>query len=180
MGNSPSYIKNLLTPTTKPKQGRKAWSIDLETVWLPFLTATNVMGDTAIPHDALGAPLRLAYGKDGAVKFGSSGRPTIRIAKPLSDTIALIRENFTANLINFAQTTAKDNAPAYKRMVETARAQGEPIIAHDRAELDKALKLQMEQALKDAEAQPQPEAVKEPETTPPPDNKERELAGAKA
>ena len=39
--NTPNYIKSLLAPNTKKPQGRKVWSIDLETVWLPFFTATN-------------------------------------------------------------------------------------------------------------------------------------------
>ena len=46
---TPNYIKSLVTPTTKQPQGRKVWSIDLQQVWLPFFTATNTMGDTAIP-----------------------------------------------------------------------------------------------------------------------------------
>ena len=66
---TPSYIKSLLQPTTKRESGRKVWSIDLQYVWLPFFTATNVQGDTAIPHEAIGAPLRLAKDKDGSVKF---------------------------------------------------------------------------------------------------------------
>ena len=70
---TPSYIKSLLQPTTKRESGRKVWSIDLESIWLPFFIATNVQGDTAIPHDALGALLRLAYEKDGSVKFSKTG-----------------------------------------------------------------------------------------------------------
>ncbi|MDP3062489.1 MAG: hypothetical protein Q8O40_04650 [Chloroflexota bacterium] len=38
----PSYIAALLQPQPSKPTGRKVWSIDLETVWLPFLTATNV------------------------------------------------------------------------------------------------------------------------------------------
>ena len=60
---TPNYIKSLLIPSIKKPQGRRVWSIDLEQVWLPFFTATNTMGDTAIPVDALGCPLRLGYDK---------------------------------------------------------------------------------------------------------------------
>ena len=35
-------INGLLQRITRKPQGRKVWSIDLETVWLPFFTATNV------------------------------------------------------------------------------------------------------------------------------------------
>ena len=55
----PSYIAALLQPQPSKPTGRKVWSIDLETVWLPFLTATNVTKATTIPSEALGAPLRL-------------------------------------------------------------------------------------------------------------------------
>ena len=37
----PSYIAALLQPQPSKPSGRKVWSIDLETVWLPFLTATS-------------------------------------------------------------------------------------------------------------------------------------------
>jgi hypothetical protein len=57
----PNYIVALLQPQAGKPTGRKVWSIDLETVWLPFFTATNTVKKTTIPAEALGAPLRLAY-----------------------------------------------------------------------------------------------------------------------
>ena len=49
MDNTATYIKQLVTPQAKSANtARKVWSIDLEPVWLPFFTATNTMGDTAI------------------------------------------------------------------------------------------------------------------------------------
>jgi len=171
--NSPNYIKQLLMPTAKPQTGRKAWSIDLEQVWLPFFTATNVMGDTAIPHDALGAPLRLAYDKDGSVKFNKAGRPVTRLAKPISESVALVRENFTANLRQYSANVAKERKDDFRRHIELARAQGLPIIEHDKAEMEKAVKLQIEQAVRDAEAQAEKAPVAE---TPP--HKEKELVKA--
>ena len=65
MGDTPNYIKSLLLPNGKKPTGRRVWSLDLESIWLPFFTATNLQSDTAIPLDALGAPLRLAYAQDG-------------------------------------------------------------------------------------------------------------------
>ena len=65
--DTPNYIRSLLMPNGNKPRGRRVWSIDLESVWLPFLTATNTVGDTAIPVDALGAPLRLAYNAVGSV-----------------------------------------------------------------------------------------------------------------
>ena len=42
---TPSYIKNLLKPTATKATSRKVWSIDLESTWIPFFTATNAMND---------------------------------------------------------------------------------------------------------------------------------------
>lgn len=182
---SPSYIKHLLIPTAKPPVGRRAWSIDLQQVWIPFFTSTNVMGDTAIPLDALGCPLRLAYDKDGSVKFSRNGKPTIRIAKPISDSIKLVRENFTANLMQYSNSVATKMAEKYNAQVKMALAEGQPITQHDTTELNRAVKLQLEQAVREAEAQAQAEAeaqakveaqaVKPPDTTDKKETTEREM-----
>jgi hypothetical protein len=162
--NTPTYIKSLLTPTTKKPQGRKVWSVDLQTVWLPFFTATNTMGDTAIPSDALGCPLRLGYDKAGAVRFTQAGRPVIRVAKELSDNVRLVRDNFTANLVSYAGEVMRDNADGYKVQVGLAQKAGEPIYNHDIAELNKAIKAQAEaQAIATAKAAPEAETITERE-----------------
>ncbi len=148
-GETPSYIKSLLTPTTKKPQGRRVWSIDLEQVWLPFFTAANAMGDTAIPSEALGCPLRLGYDKAGAVRFSQSGRPLVRVAKEIGDNVRLVRDNFTANLLNYAGSVIRDNGEAYKAQIELARKAGEPIYQHDKAQLSSALKAK---AVAEAEA----------------------------
>ena len=87
---SPSYIKSLLIPSIRKPQGRRVWSIDLEQVWLPFFTATNTQGDTAIPSASLGCPLRLGYDKTGAVRFTQAGRPVVRIAKELGPSFYIL------------------------------------------------------------------------------------------
>ncbi len=145
--NTPSYIKSLLVPTAKQPNGRKVWSIDLQAVWLPFFTATNTMGDTAIPNEAIGCPLRLGYDKTGAVRFSQAGRPVIKVAKELGESIRLVRDNFTANLLNYAGSVIRDNGEAYKTQIELAVKAGEPIYQYDRTQLDNAL-----QAIKEAEA----------------------------
>ena len=168
MKTTPTYIKNLLIPNTKSPTGRRVWSIDLETVWLPFLTATNTMGETAIPSDALGSPMRLSYDKDGSVKFTKSGRPVSKVAKPISDSVTLIKQNFVANLQQYAETVAEKNQEDYAKQIEMATIAGRPIIAHDRAELDKAVQLRLEEAVREAQAEAQEEAKKEAEHPPEP------------
>lgn len=84
---TPSYIKALLMPNGKRPAGRKVWSIDLETVWLPFFTGSNTMGDMGIPTEAFGTPLCLAYDADGSVKFSKTGRPITKVVKELADSV---------------------------------------------------------------------------------------------
>jgi hypothetical protein len=151
---TPNYIKSLLTPTTKQPQGRKVWSIDLQQVWLPFFTATNTMGDTAIPSEAIGCPLRLGYDKAGQVRFSQAGRPVIRVAKEIADNVKLVRDNFTANLLNYAGSVMRDNADGYKAQIEMAKKAGDPIYQHDKNQLSNALKARAE-----AEAKEQAEAL---------------------
>ena len=160
---TPSYIKQLLMPNGKSKQGRRVWSIDLETVWLPLLHATNVMGDTAIPAEALGAPIRLGYDKDGAVKFSNSGRPVTKVVKEISQTVTLIRENMVATLQDFTHQVVEGKANEYKASVTTALKAGKPILDKDRLDLNKAVKAQVEQALREAEGKPEPAPEPAPE-----------------
>ena len=165
---TPNYIKSLVTPTTKQPQGRKVWSIDLQQVWLPFFTATNTMGDTAIPSDAIGCPLRLGYDKAGQVRFSQAGRPVIRVAKEIADNVKMVRDNFTANLLNYTGSVMRDNAEGYKAQIETAKKAGEPIYQHDKNQLSNALKARAEaeakavaEALaKEAETETEAESVK--------------------
>ena len=176
MKQTPSYIKNLLIPNAKSPTGRRVWSIDLETVWLPFLTATNTMGDTAIPSDALGSPIRLAFDKDGGVKFSKAGRPVTRVAKPISASVTLIRQNFTAHLQQFAEQVATDKREDYTKQVEMAVNAGRPIIAHDKVELDRAIQLQLEEAVRQAQEEAVRQSQEEaPEQAP---EQEKELVTA--
>lgn len=129
---TPNYIKTLVIPQAKKAQAsRRVWSIDLETVWLPFFTATNTMGDTAIPSEAIGAPLRLATGKDGSIRISDSGKPVIRVVKDISDMVKLIRENFTAGLMAYSNGVATENPEGYKAEITKAVEAGKPITTHD-------------------------------------------------
>ncbi len=147
---SPSYVKALLKPTSSKGSARKVWSIDLETVWLPFFTASNVQGDTAIPREALGAPLRLAKDKDGSVKFSKSGRPVMRVAPELSTQIKIVRENFTAGLMAYAAQIAEEMPEEYKAEVEACQEAGRPIIEKAHADIQAVLDKQTAAAQEEA------------------------------
>jgi len=146
---TPSYIKALIQPRQKSESGRKVWSIDLQYVWLPFFTATNTQGDTAIPHDAIGAPLRLAKDKDGSVKFTKSGRPVLKVAGDLSEAIRMVRENFVAGLIGYAGQVMKAKPDEYKAEAEACHEAGAPIIQKANDDLAQAV-LDAAQATADA------------------------------
>ncbi len=171
-----NYIKSLFKPTTKTQSERKVWSIPLSTVLIPTLTATNAMGDTAIPHEALGCPLRLGYDKTGQVKFSQSGKPVIRVAKEISDAVRTMRENLVANLMDYTHNVITDHAEAYKAEVQLARIAGEPVYQLDKVNLDNAVKSRaLAQAEAIAEAVRQAEAVKAEAEVP---TTERELVHA--
>src|SRR5271157_5077077 len=146
------YIASLFKPTTNKTNGRKVWSIDLETVWLPFFTASNTMGVTAIQPESLGSPLRLAFNQDGSVKFSKAGKPVIRVAKEIGDNVKLVRENFIAGLQNYTHEVYTTNEQAYKDTVKACLEAGKPIQDHDKDKLDEAMAKMVEQAIAEAEA----------------------------
>ncbi len=157
----PAYIQTLLKPTSKPQAARKVWSVDLENVWVPFFTAANVAGGASIPSEDLGAPLRLAKTKDGQVRFGQNGRPSLRVAPALNDAITGVRENFIATLQGYTGQVIKANAEGYKAEVEKGQKAAAPLMAamaHDLSEATKAMDA-VAQAEAIVEGAPQAEQV---------------------
>jgi len=161
MSETPNYIKQLLMPNPKKASARRVWGIELELVWLPFFTATNAMGGSAIPSDALGCPLRLGYDADGSVKFTKSGRPVTKVVKELADCVRMVKDNFTAGLLAYANGVYTDNPESYKLQIEQARIAGEPILSRDRDNLSKALAEQREQAMAEVMAEAERKAKAE-------------------
>ena len=154
-----TYIKSLLRPNGSKPKGRRVWSVDLEAVWLPFFNATNTMGDTDIAHDALGAPLRLAYEKDGSVRFSTTnGKPVIRVAKELQDSVRLVRENFVAGLLAYAHEVITENPDAYREQVEANQSAGQPITEKDRQSLENTLSVLIAKAQAQEERKAKPKA----------------------
>jgi len=155
---TPQYITSLFKPTAKRQSARKVWSIDLETVWLPFFTASNTMGVTRIPSEAIGCPLRLGYNGDGSVKFSKAGRPIIRVAKEISQSVTLVRENFVAGLQSYTQTVRTESEIAYNATVKACIEAGKPISDNDKANLEEAMEAMVEEAIAEAEAKSNPKA----------------------
>jgi hypothetical protein len=160
---TPGYISALVKPLPGRGSDRRAWSIPLAGVWLPFFTATNTAGETAIEAEALGAPLRLQYEKDGTPKFSQNGKPVIRIVKELADQIRIVRENFMAGLLSYAQTVRKTMPGEFKAQVEAAQKAGETITTKDAAALTAYFEVLKAKAAADqAEAKGQAEPAPEP------------------
>ena len=163
--STPGYISALVKPLPGRGSDRRAWSIPLAGVWLPFFTATNTAGETAIEAEALGAPLRLQYEKDGTPKFSQNGKPVIRIVKELADQIRIVRENFMAGLVSYAQTVQKAMPNEFKAQVEVAQTAGLAITTKDTAALTAYFevlkgKAAADQAEAEAETKPKAKAKK--------------------
>jgi len=127
------YIQNLLQPVPSKTQDRRVWGVELYGVWIPFFTATNAEGVSAIPAEALGAPLRLQKNQDGTPKFTKSGRPQLRVVKEVATQVRIVKENFVAGIRNYADAIAEKMPDQYQATVDTNKKAGEPITDKDMA-----------------------------------------------
>ena len=134
-----NYLKTLLKPNGQKPAGKRVWGVGLDEVWLPVLTATNTIGSSRIPHEAMGAPVRLAYNADGTVKFSKAGRPVVKVVREIADNVKLIRENFVASLLAEAHEVFTENPDAWKAEVEANQEAGLPIVERDRRAMTVAL-----------------------------------------
>lgn len=169
-----SYIAGLLSPNAPKAEDRKVWSISLHTL-VPFFTATNVNGVTRVPADALGAPLRLAHGKDGGVKFSRSGRPQYRVHEAIAKEVTILRANLVADMVGYVKATVETRTEEYRALVETSQKAAAPLVEKERSDLAQAIRARAEAEA--AEATPA-------ETSAPPDSapqtEEPEAAPAEA
>ena len=136
----PSYIKTLHKPHSNGKsQDRRVWGIELGMTWVPYFTATNAVGITALPSAALGAPLRLRLGKDGSVQFSKAGRPALSVASELRNEVKLVQDNFIAELQAFSGLVQREDVEAYAAQVQAAQEAGAPIVNDAKARIDAAI-----------------------------------------
>ena len=140
---TPAYVKALLAPRATRGSVRRVWGIDLESVWIPFFTASNTKGETVIPDEALGAPIRLAHSKDGAIRFTQTGRPVTRVAPELNAHITMARENFVAGLQAFTGVVQQEMPDQYGAQVDMAYKAGAPLLDKDAADLAEHQRLEL-------------------------------------
>ena len=120
----------MLAPTSTAVS-RKAWGIDVSTIWLPYFTAARTIGavDEGELHDAaLGAPFRLRRDKDtNEVKFSQSGRPMFAVAPELNGMVNRARDNYIAGLLMQTRAVMDESGEAYSAQVERQQKAGQPI-----------------------------------------------------
>ena len=154
-----AHFQAMLAPTSK-SVSRKAWGIDVSTVWLPYFTAARVTGaihDLELSDADLGAPFRLRRDKDtGEVKFSQSGRPMFSVTPNLNDMVNRARENYIAGLHQVTRAVMDENPDSFKAQVERQQRAGDPIITSQNSALELAVMAQLEAALA---AAPEPVAA---------------------
>jgi hypothetical protein len=79
----------------------KGQIVDLNTTLLPFFTATNAMGLTKIPTEALNTPQYLVKNLDGTVKFSKSGEPVLKVNEEIIKNLKMIKDNLNNGDANF-------------------------------------------------------------------------------
>ena len=129
------YISALLQPTPQRGTDRRVWSIPLGGVLIPFFTASNATGETAIPAESLGCPLRLVREKDGTPKFSPTGRPLVRVVKDIADQVRIMRDNFISGLMAYTDTVRKGMPDQFKAQVAANRTAGDPLALKDAGDL---------------------------------------------
>ena len=131
----------MLAPSSKAIS-RKAWGIDVATLWVPYFTAARAIGaldDVELPDDALGAPFRLRRDPDtNEVKFSRSGRPLFTVAPHLNDMVNRARDNYVAGLLEHTRMVMDERPEAYRDQVERQHKAGTPINDKEAADLDTA------------------------------------------
>ncbi len=145
-----THFETMLAPTSK-SVSRKAWGIDVSTIWLPYFTAAKAKGyvhELELSDADLGAPFRLRRDKDtGEVKFSQSGRPMFSVAPNLNEMVNRARDNYIAVLARETRAVMDEMPDAYRGQVERQQRAGDPIIASQNADLELATIARLEAAL---------------------------------
>jgi hypothetical protein len=142
-----AHFGAMLAPSTKAIS-RKAWGLDVETFWVPVFTAAKVMGYAQdLPDESLGAPIRLAYDKDGSVKFSqTTGLPTFKVDPRVTEKVKLAMENYSSANLQHVGVVAQERKTAYQAQVKRQQDAGRPFIEADDAAQVEAVRLMHEAA----------------------------------
>ena len=133
-----AHFQAMLAPSSKAVS-RKAWGIDVSTVWLPYFTAAKTVGavdDVDLPDASLGAPFRIRRDKDtNEVRFSQSGRPMFYVAPELNAMVNRARDNYIAGLIQQTAAVSGESPELYEAQVARQQQVGNPIQDSETADL---------------------------------------------
>jgi formate dehydrogenase maturation protein FdhE len=73
------------------------------------------------------------------------------VVKDIADSVRLVKDNFTAGLLAYANGVITDNPDGYKAQIEMAREAGQPILNKDSVNLSKAMADAVAQGVAEAE-----------------------------
>ena len=136
-----AQFQAMLAPTSKPVS-RKAWGIEVSTIWLPYFTAAKTIGavdDLDLPDEDLGAPFRLRRDrKTNEVRFSDTGRPMFTLAPNLNGMVKRATDNYVAGLITDTRSVMDEAPTAYAAQVERQHKAGAPVIAKEESDLAEA------------------------------------------
>ena len=132
----------MLAPSSRAVS-RKAWGIDVSTIWLPYFTAAKTVGavdDVDLPDASLGAPFRLRRDKDtNEVRFSQSGRPMFYVAPELNAMVNRARDNYIAALVQQTAAVQDESPERYAAQVERQQKVGNPINDSENSDLATAI-----------------------------------------
>ena len=141
VSNVKASFQAMLAPSSRAIS-RKAWGIDVATLWVPYFTAARAIGaldDLELPDDALGAPFRLRRDPDtNEVKFSRTGRPLFTVAPHLNDMVNRARDNYVAGLMEHTRMVMDERPEAYRDQVEREHKAGVPINDKETFDLETA------------------------------------------
>ena len=143
----------MLAPSAKTRGGKRARGIDVESVWVPYLTSTNVMGITNVASEVLGAPIIPSFTKDGELRVSSSGRPVTRVQDEITEQVRISQENEEARMIAYTGAVMEERQDAYTQEVKAAYAAGQPVLDKASADVEQGLALLRERAMAQARAE---------------------------
>ncbi len=145
-----AQFQAMLAPSSKAVS-RKAWGIDVSTVWLPYFTAAKTVGavdDVDLPDDALGAPFRLRRDRDtNEVRFSASGRPMFYVAPELNTLVNRARDNYVSSLIQQTAVVQEESPELFSAQIERQYKASAPILAAEDTDLAVATQKQQEAAM---------------------------------
>jgi len=154
------------------------WGIPLRE-WVPFFTATNVDGATAIPLEDLSVPVRLRRDNAGAVKVNAKGLPVYETVMTIKRQVLLAKARVLFNMQSSVAQIRSEREEAYADTVSLMQTKGDVIRAgEERILADHQREVARQRKAAEAQVRADARAVKAAESNG--QTAEPELAGAPA